>query len=230
MPATETAAGSGVKITAPSKPEYAEILTPQALALVAKLHRAFDSRRKELLARRVEVQSKLDNGWLPDFLEETKSIRDGDWKVGRIPPDLLDRRVEITGPVDRKMVINALNSGARMFMADFEDAHSPTWGATIEGQMNVRDAIRGVIDYESPEGKKYTLHKHTATLLVRPRGWHLNERHVTVDGQPVAGSIFDFALYFFHNARRSSTAVPARTITCRNSRATRKRGSGMTFL
>ncbi|MGZ3356850.1 MAG: malate synthase, partial [Isosphaeraceae bacterium] len=201
MPATETAAGSGVKITAPQRDEFAEILTPQALALVAKLHRAFDGRRKELLARRAEVQARLDGGWLPDFLEETRSIREGDWRVAPIPQDLLDRRVEITGPVDRKMVINALNSGAKVFMADFEDAHSPTWNATLEGQINVRDAIRGVIDYESPEGKKYNLHKHTATLMVRPRGWHLSERHVTVDGQPVSGSLFDFSLYFYHNAQ-----------------------------
>ena len=201
MPATETAAGSGVKITAPQRDEFAEILTPQALALVAKLHRAFDGRRKELLARRAEVQARLDGGWLPDFLEDTRSIREGDWRVAPIPQDLLDRRVEITGPVDRKMVINALNSGAKMFMADFEDAHSPTWNATLEGQINVRDAIRGVIDYESPEGKKYNLHKHTATLMVRPRGWHLSERHVTVDGQPVSGSLFDFSLYFYHNAQ-----------------------------
>ena len=201
MPATETAAGSGVKITAPQRDEFAEILTPQALALVAKLHRAFDGRRKELLARRAEVQARLDGGWLPDFLEDTRSIREGDWRVAPIPQDLLDRRVEITGPVDRKMVINALNSGAKVFMADFEDAHSPTWNATLEGQINVRDAIRGVIDYESPEGKKYDLHKHTATLMVRPRGWHLSERHVTVDGQPVSGSLFDFSLYFYHNAQ-----------------------------
>ncbi|MGZ3433162.1 MAG: malate synthase A [Isosphaeraceae bacterium] len=201
MPATETAAGSGVKITAPQRDEFAEILTPQALALVAKLHRAFDGRRKELLARRAEVQARLDGGWLPDFLEETRSIREGDWRVAPIPQDLLDRQVEITGPVDRKMVINALNSGAKVFMADFEDAHSPTWNATLEGQINVRDAIRGVIDYESPEGKKYNLHKHTATLMVRPRGWHLSERHVTVDGQPVSGSLFDFSLYFYHNAQ-----------------------------
>ena len=149
MPATETAAGSGVKITAPQRDEFAEILTPQALALVAKLHRAFNGRRKELLARRAEVQARLDGGWLPDFLEDTRSIREGDWKVAPIPQDLLDRRVEITGPVDRKMVINALNSGAKMFMADFEDAHSPTWNATLEGQINVRDAIRGVIGWSA---------------------------------------------------------------------------------
>jgi malate synthase len=200
MPATEAATATGVEIKAEVKPEYAEILTPEALALLAKLHRAFEGRRRDLLAQRVDVQAKLDGGWLPDFLPETRAIHEGDWKVAPIPPDLLDRRVEITGPVDRKMVINALNSGAKMFMADFEDAHSPTWDATIEGQINVRDAIRGVIEYVSPEGKKYNLHKHTATLLVRPRGWHLTERHVAVDGTPVSGSLFDFILYLYHNA------------------------------
>jgi len=200
MTAPGTAAVAGVEMKAPIRPEFAEILTPEALALLAKLHRTFDGRRRQLLARRAEVQARLDGGWQPDFLPETRNIREGEWKVAPIPPDLLDRRVEITGPVDRKMVINALNSGARMFMADFEDAHSPTWDATLEGQINVRDAIRGVISYTSPEGKEYRLHKHTATLLVRPRGWHLSEVHVTVDGQAVSGSLFDFSLYLFHNA------------------------------
>jgi malate synthase len=191
----------GVRVTAPLKPEYAEILTPPALEMVAALHRAFNVRRKELLARRQQVQAKLDGGWMPDFLPETRSVREADWKVAPAPSDLLDRRVEITGPVDRKMVINALNSGAKMFMADFEDAHSPTLEGTLEGQINLRDAVRGVIEYESPEGKKYRLHKHTATLLVRPRGWHLVEKHLTIDGEPVSGSLFDFALYLYHNAR-----------------------------
>ena len=148
---------AGVEIKAPLKPEYSEILTPEALELVAVLHRAFDGRRRELLARRGEVQAKLDSGGMPDFLPETRAIRESDWKVAPAPPDLLDRRVEITGPVDRKMVINALNSGAKVFMADFEDAHSPTWDATIEGQINLRDAIRGVIEFTSPEGKQYRL-------------------------------------------------------------------------
>ena len=199
MPATEIVAG--VLIKAPMGPGYEEILTPEALQLVAKLHRAFEGRRQELLARRQSVQAKLDAGWLPDFLPETEAIRQGDWRVAPIPPDLLDRRVEITGPVDRKMVINALNSGAKVFMADFEDAHSPTFDATIEGQANVREAVRGTIAYDSPDGKEYRLHKNTATLLVRPRGWHLREKHVEIDGQPVSGSLFDFSLYFFHNAR-----------------------------
>ncbi len=201
MAATGIEQVAGVELLAPLKPGYDEILTPEALSLVATLHRQFDDRRRQLLARRAEVQARLDGGWLPDFLPETREIREGDWKVAPIPPDLLDRRVEITGPVDRKMVINALNSGARMFMADFEDAHSSTWDGTIEGQINLRDAILGKIDYTSPEGKEYRLHKHTATLLVRPRGWHLHEKHLNVDGKPVSGSLFDFGLYLFHNAK-----------------------------
>jgi malate synthase len=190
-----------MEIKGPMRPGYEEILTPGALELVASLHRAFNGRRKELLARRGEVQKRLDAGELPDFLAETVAVREGDWKVAPIPRDLLDRRVEITGPVDRKMIINALNSGAKMFMADLEDAHSPTWDATIGGQLNLRDAVRGVIQYESPEGKSYRLGERPATLLVRPRGWHLTEKHVTVDGEPVSGSLFDFALYLHHNAR-----------------------------
>jgi malate synthase len=167
---------------------------------VASLHRAFEPRRRELLARRVTLQKQLDAGWLPDFLPETRDIREGDWKVTPWPADLADRRVEITGPVDRKMVINALNSSAKMFMADFEDANSPTWDNVVQGQINVRDAVRGLISWTSPDGKRYELDRRTATLLVRPRGWHLTEKHVTVDGQPVSGSLFDFGLYLFHNA------------------------------
>ena len=146
-----------VEIKAPVKPEYAEILTPGALSLVALLHRTFDARRRELLARRAEIQARLDAGWTPDFLTETRAIREADWRVAPAPADLLDRRVEITGPVDRKMIINALNSGAKVFMADLEDAHAPTWDATIEGQLNLRDAVRGAISFTSPEGKKYTV-------------------------------------------------------------------------
>jgi malate synthase len=183
------------------EPGFEEILTPEALALVAKLHRQFNGTRKKLLQRRQEVQRELDAGKNPDFLPETESIRAGDWKVAPIPKDLLDRRVEITGPVDRKMVINALNSGAKIYMADLEDSHSPTWDATIQGQINLRDAIRGTITYTSPEGKSYQLNKETATLLVRPRGWHLDEKHVRIDGELVSGGIFDFTLYFFHNVR-----------------------------
>jgi malate synthase len=196
-----TTEAEGVEILSPVSPEFAEILTPRALGLVASLHRAFDGRRRELLERRVQVQAELDRGWLPDFLSETKAIREGEWTVGPTPPDLMDRRVEITGPVDRKMVINALNSGARMYMADLEDSHSPTWDATIEGQINLRDAVRGTITYASHEGKSYTLGKQLATLLMRPRGWHLHEKHVNVDGRFVSASLFDFALFLYHNAQ-----------------------------
>lgn len=153
------------------------------------------------MRRRVQVQKELDAGWKPDFLKETESVRKGSWKAGPIPKDLLDRRVEITGPVDRKMIINALNSGAKIFMADFEDSNSPTWENNIHGQINLRDAVRRTITYVSPEGKKYALNEKTAILLVRPRGWHLVEKNYKVDGQPVPAGLFDFGLYFFHNVR-----------------------------
>ncbi len=166
---------------------------------VAMLARAFEGRREELLRRREQRQAEIDAGKLPDFLPETADIRAADWTIAPLPADLQDRRVEITGPCDRKMVINALNSGASVYMADFEDAHSPTWEGTIQGQINVRDAVRRTITYTSPEGKEYRLNDRTAVLLVRPRGWHLYEKHVQIDGKPVSGGIFDFALYFFHN-------------------------------
>ncbi|MCG6892256.1 MAG: malate synthase A [Desulfobacteraceae bacterium] len=178
------------------------VLTPDALDFVAGLARAFETERKELLRRRERVQADIDGGQLPDFLEETRDIRQGDWTVAPVPEDLQDRRVEITGPVDRKMVINALNSGASTFMADFEDSHSPTWQGTIEGQANLMDAVNRTIDFTSPEGKHYRLDEETAVLIVRPRGWHLVEKHLRVDGEPVSASLFDFALYFFHNAKR----------------------------
>jgi malate synthase len=179
-----------------------EVLTPEALAFVARLQREFGGRRVELLQKRDERQARLDAGESPQFLAETKSVRDLAWKVAKAPKDLQDRRVEITGPTDRKMLINALNSGARVFMADFEDANSPTWTNLVEGQVNLIDAIERRIDFTSPEGKDYRLNEKVATLLVRPRGWHLEERHVEVDGKPVSGSLFDFGLYFFHNAKR----------------------------
>ena len=191
----------GIEITGPVTTEFAEILTPDAMNFVAKLAREFEGRREELLAKRVQRQQEIDAGKLPDFLPETEYIRNSDWTVAPLPDDLQDRRVEITGPVDRKMVINALNSGAKVYMADFEDAHSPTWEGTIQGQINLRDAIAGTIDFTSPEGKRYRLNEQTATLLARPRGWHLNEKHVLIDGKPVSGGIFDFALYFYHNVR-----------------------------
>jgi len=182
-------------------PGYDEILTPAALSFVAKLHRAFEARRRECLERRQHRQDAFDRGESLDFLKETKDIREGDWSCAPIPQDLQDRRVEITGPTDRKMVINALNSGAKVFMADFEDANAPTWANMVEGQINLRDAIRRTITFTNPAGKQYRLNERTAVLFVRPRGWHLNEKHLLVDGEPVAGAFFDFGLYFFHNVR-----------------------------
>ena len=193
---------NGVTIHGPLTPEFKEILTPEALDFVGTLAREFDARRVELLERRQKVQEEIDQGRLPDFLDQTRNVREGDWKIAPVPEDLRDRRVEITGPVDRKMVINALNSGARTYMADFEDSHAPTWEGTIEGQINLRDAVDGNIDFVSPEGKEYRLGDQLATLIVRPRGWHLVEKHVHVDGKPISGSLFDFGLFFFHNARK----------------------------
>jgi malate synthase len=179
-----------------------QILTPEASSFLTKMAHQFEPRRQELLARRRVRQQQIDAGQMPDFLPETASIREKEWTVAPIPQDLLDRRVEITGPVERKMIINALNSGANVFMADFEDSNSPTWQNNLEGQANLRDAVEGTISYVSPEGKRYELNSKVATLLVRPRGWHLTERHFTVDGKPVSGSLFDFGLYFFHNAKQ----------------------------
>ena len=193
----------GVEILGPMSTGYAEILSPQAIAFVTKLSRKFENRRRELLELRIKRQAGFDAGKLPDFLPETKTVRESDWTIGAVPADLQDRRVEITGPTDRKMVINALNCGANVFMADFEDSNAPTWSNMIEGQINMRDAIRRTIAFRSPEGKDYALNGKTATLLVRPRGWHLTENHMLVDGAPVSGAIFDFALYFFHNAKES---------------------------
>jgi len=180
--------------------EFAEILTPEALEFVAKLHRRFEPRRQELLAMRAARQKEFDRGALPDFLAETKKIRDAEWTIASQPRDMLDRRVEITGPTDRKMVINALNSGASTFMADFEDANCPTWHNMIDGQINLRDAVRRTVSLEQ-NGKHYQLNDRTAVLIPRPRGWHLDEKHARVDGQAVSGSLFDFALLFFHNAK-----------------------------
>jgi malate synthase len=194
----------GVAISAAVTAAFAEILTPEALSFVAKLHRKFESRRQELLAARAARQKEFDQGKLPDFLPQTRSVRESDWVVAPQPKDMLDRRVEITGPTDRKMVINALNCGASTFMADFEDANCPTWHNMIDGQVNLRDAVRRTISFEgAPDTsqKLYRLKDKTAVLIPRPRGWHLDEKHVTVDGKPVSGGIFDFALYFFHNAK-----------------------------
>jgi malate synthase len=192
----------GLEIHAPAKGRMEEVLTPDALEFVAGLHREFDSTRQDLLRRRHERQAELDAGGTLDFLDETRDIREGDWSVAPPPDDLQDRRVEITGPTQRKMVINALNSGARGFMADFEDSNSPTWQNMIEGHVNLTDAIERTIEFTQDDGKEYKLNDEVATLLVRPRGWHLPEKHMTVDGEPIAGALVDFGLYFFHNARR----------------------------
>jgi len=192
---------SGVEVRGRIAPHYAGILTPQALAFVTRLARAFEPRRRELIAARARRQAEFDAGRLPDFLPETAHIRDASWTVAAAPLDLRDRRVEITGPTDRKMVINALNSGASVFMADFEDSNTPTWANMIEGQINLRDAVNRTIAFTGPDGRHYRLNERTATLLVRPRGWHLPEKHLLVDREPVSGALFDFALYFFHNAK-----------------------------
>lgn len=182
--------------------EYAEILTPEALAFLKQLHLKFDERRKELLADREARQKDIDQGIYPQPLADTKHIRERDWEVAPLPNDLLDRRVEITGPVDRKMIINALNSGAKVFMADFEDSNSPTWANNLAGQINLKDAVNRTISFENPDnGKQYKLNDEVATLMVRPRGWHLEEKHVEIAGEPISGSLFDFGLYFFHNAK-----------------------------
>jgi len=191
---------AGMQINAPMRPGFEAILSPPALELVAKLHRAFEPRRQQLLAARVERSKRLDAGERPDFLAETKAIREGDWKVAPVPPALQCRRVEITGPVEAKMVINAFNSGADSYMTDFEDSNSPLWTNQIQGQINLGQAIRRTLTLET-NGKTYRLNDKIATLQVRPRGWHLDEKHVLVDGQRVSGGIFDFALFMFHNAK-----------------------------
>jgi malate synthase len=191
----------GISITAPVSARQAEILSADALGLVAHLHRRFESRRQELLAARVARQARLDAGERPDFLPETRAVRAADWTVAPLPTALECRRVEITGPVERKMIINALNSGADSYMADFEDSNTPTWDNQLDGQLNIRDAVRGELSFINEAGKRYALNDNVATLLLRPRGWHLDEKHVLVDGQRVSAGLFDFALSFFHNAR-----------------------------
>ncbi len=187
-------------VHAPIAERHADILSPGALAFLGTLHREFEARRQELLRHRVARQRQLDDGTRPTFLAETAAIRKSEWAVAPIPHDLLDRRVEITGPVDRKMIINALNSGANVFMADFEDSHAPTWANTLEGQVNLYDAVRRTITFSTPQGKHYELNSLIATLMVRPRGWHLPEKHVVVDGVPISAALFDFGLFFYHNA------------------------------
>ncbi|MBI2684047.1 MAG: malate synthase A [Actinobacteria bacterium] len=193
---------AGVEVRAPESQAMNEILVPEAVALAAKLHREFGARRAELLAARAVRQAAIDAGERPDFLPETAHIRDDpSWRVAPVPPDLQDRRAEITGPVDRKMIINALNSGAKAFMADFEDSNTPTWDNALQGQINLRDAIVGTISFQNPDGKTYSLGENLATLIVRPRGWHMVERHFLVDGEPISAGIFDFAFFLFHNAK-----------------------------
>jgi malate synthase len=209
---TISAPVSGVELRAAAGARFEEILSPPALAVLADLHRRFDARRRELLGLRAERQKRFDASETPDFLAETRAIREGDWKVAPIPADLLDRRVEITGPVDRKMIVNALNSGAKVFMADFEDASSPAFANMIEGQANLKDRWAGRIDFtDSSSGKLYALKDKPAALMVRPRGWHLNERHLHVDGAEMSGSLFDFGLYVFHCAKTqiAQGATPA---------------------
>jgi malate synthase len=191
----------GVEVVGPWRDGYEQVLTPQALTLLADLQRQFGPRRAELLQRRAERDAELAAGALPDFLPGTTAVREGDWQVAPIAPGLADRRVEITGPTDRKMVINALNSGAKVFMADFEDSNTPTFDNLVTGQLNLRDALLRKVDFTSPEGKTYALGDDVATLVVRPRGWHLPERHVLVDGTPVSGSLFDFVLYMTTSAQ-----------------------------
>jgi len=192
---------TGIEIIGNLKTEYSEILTPEALNFVEQLERRFGQRRRELLEAREQRQEEINAGKLPEFLADTKHIRESEWTIAPLPDDLKDRRVEITGPTDRKMVINALNSGAKVFMADCEDATSPTWESIIEGQINLRDAVNRTISFENQNGKKYELKDETAVLMVRPRGWHLEEKHVLLDGNPISGGLFDFAMYFFHNAK-----------------------------
>ncbi|MEU1839431.1 malate synthase A [Micromonospora chersina] len=194
---------AGIEVTGPMHPRYDEILTPEALSFLADLHRAFDARRRDLLDRRKRREADLAAGAPFDFLPDTREIRESDWRVADPAPGLVDRRVEITGPTDAKMTINALNSGAKVWLADHEDANTPLWENVIAGQLNLRDAIDRKLDFTSPDGKQYALHDgELATIVVRPRGWHLSEKHILVDGERTSGSLVDFGLYFFHCARR----------------------------
>ena len=196
-----TSQGPNVTIKGATSEPFLEILTGEAVAFLVDLHRRFEGARRERLHDRLAVQRKLDDGYALRFLEETADVRDGEWRVEPYPDEVKDRRVEITGPVDRKMVINALNSGANVFMADFEDSNSPTWENNLNGQINLRDAVCGTVTFSNEQGKQYKLNQKTAVLMVRPRGWHLDEKGFEVDGQAISGSLFDFGLFFFHNAK-----------------------------
>ena len=212
-----------------SVPGAGDVLTEAALDFLAELHERFDRRRDELLQARVERQKRFDAGELPDFPEDTREIREADWTVGAIPPDLMDRRVEITGPTNAKMLINALNSGANVFMADFEDATTPVWDELVQGQVNLRDYWLARLDYTDPEsGKRYQVGEKPAVLMVRPRGWHLPEAHVTVAGEPVSGSLFDFGLYVWHNARPALAAGRGPISICPSSKAATRPRYGAT--
>ncbi len=205
MTVTALHASDHIRVTEKLTPEHAEILTPEALAFLWELEHQFGARARALVEKRKDTRKAIKKGHRLDFHPETEAIREGDWQIAGIPEDLQDRRVEITGPVDRKMIINALNSGANAFMADLEDASSPTWQNMIEGQINLRDAVNGTISFTNPDGKAYKLNgpypsKDVATLIVRPRGLHLPEKHVEVEGKAMRSALFDFGLYFFHNA------------------------------
>jgi malate synthase len=198
---TQSSKAGEIEVVGPVTAEFAQILTPDAMKFVATLVRTFAGRREELLQKRVRRQAEIDAGKMPNFLPETEHIRQGSWTIAPVPADLQERRVEITGPSERKMIINALNSGASVFMADFEDALSPTWENIVVGQLNLRDAVSRTISFTSPEGKEYALNEKIATLVVRPRGWHLSEKHVLIDGKEIPAGLFDFGLYFFHNVK-----------------------------
>lgn len=200
--AAAKATNASLTFTKPLTPAYQAVMTPEVQAFVAELAERFTARRNSLLAERVKRQARIDAGELPNFRPDTQSIREGDWKVAPIPPALLDRRVEITGPVDRKMIINALNCGAKVFMADFEDSLTPTFTSVMDGQVNLRDYADGTLSYTSPEGKEYKLNDTIATLIVRPRGWHLDEKHVLVGGKAIPGALLDFGVYFLTNAEK----------------------------
>jgi malate synthase len=201
---------AGIAILASVTPEQSGILTPEALVFIAELARKFETVRLSLLERRILRQAELDAGKLPDFLPETAFVRNGDWTIAPVPAELLDRRVEITGPAERKMLINGLNAGAKVYMADLEDSMTPTWPNVLEAQINLRDAVARTIVHINPDGKTYRLNEMTAVLFVRPRGWHMVEKHMSVDGAPVSASLFDFGLYCFHNAKnlRSRGSAP----------------------
>jgi len=218
----------GIKLDAPTPEPYKRILTPKALAFLSKLELKFRNRIHELLQARTARQARINAGELPDFLPETKDIREGDWKAAPLPEELLCRKVEITGPTERKMMINALNSGANGFMADLEDSNSPGWANMVEGQLNLYDAIRGTITFTSPEGKEYRLTGNPAVLFVRPRGLHLPERHVLIEGRPMSGSLFDLGLFCSTTAGSSLIAERAHTSIFQKRKATLRQGSGTT--